>query len=91
VRLGQPVIVFGAPAPPVAQGVDRIDQLEQSQAPQHLRRVEQVAREHGDHALLQLPGIVRVAEHLPQYRTVEAVDKERESLHAGALALLQLA
>src|SRR5256885_11645796 len=82
--------VPGAPTPPVPQAVDRIDQLEHSQAPQHLRRIEQVAGEHGDHALLQLPGIVRMAEHLAHDGPIEAVDKERESLHAGALAFFQL-
>ena len=29
------------------------------------------------------------AEHLPHHRPVEAVDEERESRHAGALAPLQ--
>src|ERR1700735_5607419 len=52
-RLRQTVLVLRTPMTPVAHAADRIHQLEQLQAPQHLRRIEQVAGEHGDHALLQ--------------------------------------
>src|SRR5882724_9148921 len=44
-RLRQPILVLGTPALPLTQAADRIDQLEQLQAPQHLGRVEQVARQ----------------------------------------------
>jgi hypothetical protein len=37
---------------------------EQLESPQHARRIEQVASEHRDHALLQLPCISRLAKHL---------------------------
>src|SRR6185437_6425982 len=76
-RLGQPETVFGAAAAPVAQEGDRVDELEQLESPQHLRGVEQVAGQHRDHALFQLPGVARLAEHLLHHRTVEAVDEER--------------
>src|ERR1700676_4261332 len=58
-RLSQPILVLGTPAPPLAEAADRIHQLEQLEAPQHLGCVEQVAGEHRDHALLELPRIAR--------------------------------
>src|SRR5204863_8753638 len=42
-----------------------------------------------DHALLELQRIARMAEHVTHDWLVEPVDEERESLHAGALPLLE--
>src|SRR5580698_192993 len=88
--LRQPVAMFLAPAAPISDPADRIYELEDFQTPQHLGRVEQVAGEHRDDTLLQLPGIARLAEHLLHHRAVESVDEEREACHPRALALFQL-
>jgi hypothetical protein len=41
---------------------------EQLESPQHARRIEQAASEHRDYALLQLPCIARLTEHLLHHR-----------------------
>src|SRR5579863_3165799 len=78
-----------APATPMAHGPDTVDQPEEAQAPQNLRGVEQVPGKHRNHGLLELPAVARMAEHLLQDRTVEAVDKEGEPRYGGALAFFQ--
>src|ERR1700677_2399278 len=59
--LRQPISMLGSPAPEVAQARDRVHQFEQPQAAQYLGGIEQVAGEHGNHALFQLPDIARLA------------------------------
>src|SRR5262245_3715567 len=75
-RLGEPKATAGAPAPPFTQRQGPIDELEELQPPEYPRRIEQIAGEHGDHALLEFQRIARVAEHVAHNRLVEAINEE---------------
>src|SRR5580698_5055856 len=80
-----------APAYQVAQCRDRVDELERPQSAYDFPGIEQVASQHRDHTLLDLPDIARLPKDPVHDRTVEPIDEKCKPLHAGALTPLQLA
>src|SRR5450432_681566 len=83
--LRKTIVLFITPAAPLGQCHQAVEYLEQSDASHHLGRIEQVSRQHGNNALLQLQGIAWAGEEPAHHRIVEAVDEEGEALHARAL------
>src|SRR5271169_5409231 len=69
--LFQAIAMLGTPSREVAQCRHGVDELECQQPAYDFRRIEQIAGQHRDHALLDLPDIARLAEDPSHDRTVE--------------------